>query len=53
MKLLLYPILPALVMGILNYLYWRKKGYTSINQLVIGSMIFYALFYLIFKKFLF
>jgi hypothetical protein len=49
---LLYPIFPALVLGILNWLYWKKKGYTSINQLILGIIVFYAGFYLLFKKLL-
>lgn len=53
MKVLIYPIIPAILIGFLNYLYWRNKGYRSTTQLVMGIMVFYALFYLIFKKFIF
>lgn len=53
MKILLYPLLPAIILGLVNYLYWRKKGYRSTTQLLLGIMVFYALFYVIFKKFVF
>lgn len=53
MKVLIYPIIPAVIIGLLNYFYWRKKGYRSTTQLVLSMMVFYALFYLIFKKFVF
>lgn len=49
MRLLLYPILPAIIVGILNYLYWRKQGYSAIAQLFMGIFIFYAIFYSILK----
>ncbi|MBL1278890.1 MAG: hypothetical protein COA33_001360 [Fluviicola sp.] len=46
----LYPILPAIIFGTLNWLYWRKQGYTSIVQLGMGIMLFYAGLYLVIKK---
>ncbi|MCH2225526.1 MAG: hypothetical protein MK066_12215 [Crocinitomicaceae bacterium] len=49
--LLIYPIPPAIGFGVLNWLYWRKQGYTSIAQLFIGILIFYAIFYSTFKLF--
>jgi len=53
MKILLYPLLPAIIIGFVNYIYWRKRGYRSIPQLLLSIMVFYALFYVIFKKFVF
>jgi hypothetical protein len=43
------PILPALVIGFINYLYNRKKGYTHIGSLILGVIAFYAIFYLVLK----
>ncbi len=40
--LLVYPIIPAIVFGTLNWLYWRRKGFTSPTQLVMNILIFYA-----------
>jgi uncharacterized membrane protein len=51
MSLLLYPILPAVIVGTLNWMYWRKKGYTAVTQLVMNILVFYALFYVIIKLF--
>lgn len=43
--LLIYPIPPAIVAGILNWIYWKHKGYSSASQLVMSILIFYAAFY--------
>lgn len=47
--LFLYPLIPAIVFGLLNWLYWRKQGYTSIVQLFMGILLFYVGFYLLIK----
>jgi len=39
-ELFLYPILPALVLGILNWIYWKRKGYTSKGNLFLGILLF-------------
>ena len=47
-----YPIAPALILGILNWLYWRRQGFTSVGQLVLGIIVFYALSYPVIKYFI-
>lgn len=47
--LLLYPIFPAVIAGFINWIYWKRKGYSSPTQLVMGILIFYAVFYGIFR----
>jgi hypothetical protein len=49
---LIAPILPALIIGLINYLYNRKRGYTNVGSLIISVIAFYAIFYLMFKFFL-
>lgn len=51
MSLLLYPIIPAFFLGIVNYIYWSKRGYQSLNTLIIGILVSYALCYLLIKRF--
>lgn len=46
---LLYPLAPSIAAGILNYFYWRKQGYNSINTLILGCLLFYTAFYLLLK----
>gem|GEM_PF-1076712 len=46
---LLAPILPAFIIGIINYMYNRKKGYTNVGSLIISVIAFYAIFYMILK----
>lgn len=48
-SMLLLPIIPAAILGTLNWLYWRKKGYTSAGQLILGIIVFYGIFYMLFK----
>lgn len=47
--LLFYPIIPAVIFGLLNWWYWSRKGYSGINQLIMSFFMCYALFYLFFK----
>lgn len=42
---LIYPLIPAFVIGILNWLYWKKQGFTSPVYLVLGIISFYVIFY--------
>lgn len=46
-----YPIVTGLALGTLNYLYWRKQGYTSFTFFFLGSVAFIALSVMIFKMF--
>ena len=51
-SLFLYPIIPAIILGIASWLYGRKNGYTSKIQLAMTILIFYTGFYMLFKKIL-
>lgn len=53
MKLLLLPLIPSVVLGLLNYAYWYQQGYKSINVLILGCFVFYAGSYLFFKHIVF
>ncbi|MFT5860922.1 MAG: hypothetical protein ACI865_003038 [Flavobacteriaceae bacterium] len=48
--ILLYPIIPAIILGILNWVYWKKRGYTSIVQLFLGMVLAYVVIYYIMKR---
>jgi hypothetical protein len=50
--LLLYPIFPAVAVGLIIWLYNRKQGFTSVPQLFMGIIVFYAIFYSLFKIFM-
>ena|GEM_PF-5960051 len=50
--LLLYPILPAVALGLLSWLYYRKQGLVNLPQLFLGMIVFYAIFYSLFKVFI-
>jgi hypothetical protein len=47
--LLLYPIFPAVALGLVTWLYYRKQGLVNTPQLFLGILVFYALFYALFK----
>jgi hypothetical protein len=51
MSLYLYPAIPGVILGILNWLYWRKQGYTSYTQLILGILLFYAVSFSIYRYF--
>ncbi|MDX2361113.1 MAG: hypothetical protein QNK23_09920 [Crocinitomicaceae bacterium] len=48
-ELFLYPILPAIIVGTTNWLYWKRQGFTSKVQLVMNIMLFYVGFFLLWK----
>ena len=47
---LIFSLISALVLGILNGLYWRKQGYKGWHLFYLGTMAFYALSVMILKK---
>lgn len=47
--LLLYPIFPAVALGLISWLYYRKQGRVNTPQLFLGIIVFYAIFYQLFK----
>ncbi len=49
--IILYPIIPAIIVGVLNWLYWKKQGHTSPIQLVLGIVLAYVVGYYIMKTF--
>ncbi|MCR9173647.1 MAG: hypothetical protein NXI10_14190 [bacterium] len=51
MSLYLYPLVPGVILGLINWLYWRRKGYTSATQLVLGILLFYAVSFAIYRYF--
>ena len=48
-QLFVYPLIPAVLLGILNYLYWKRQGRAGIQQLILGFMLFYAAGFLMAK----
>lgn len=48
----IYPIAPAIILGTLNWLYWKRQGYTSKVQWAMNILLFYLGFYLLFSKIL-
>ncbi len=38
----LYALIPALLLGGVNAWYWYHRGYTSVTQMILGFIIFYA-----------
>ena len=51
-ELFLYPIIPSIVLGFINWLFWKKRGFTSKVRLIINILLFYVGFYLLFKRLL-
>ncbi|MEJ6615516.1 MAG: hypothetical protein QNL61_01250 [Crocinitomicaceae bacterium] len=51
-KIFLYPIIPAIILGTLNWIYWKRRGYTSKVQLILGIGIIYAGIYMLLKRIL-
>lgn len=49
--LYLYPLAPAILIAVLNWIYWRKQGFTSKIHLGFGIIIFWAGFHILFKYF--
>lgn len=48
-RLLLLPLIPAIISGLILWLYQRKQGYSSTVLLFQGILAFYAIFYLLLK----
>lgn len=46
-----YPLIPAVILGTLNWMYWKNQGYTSKVQWVLGIAVFYIISYSVFKYF--
>ena len=51
-EVFLYPIIPSIILGLINWLFWKKRGFTSKVRLIITILLFYVGFYLLFKKLL-
>ena len=51
-KLFLYPIIPSIILGLINWLFWKKRGYTSKVRLIITILLSYVGFYILLKKIL-
>ena len=45
-----YPIIPAVIIGTLSWLYWKKQGYSS-TVLGYGIIVGYVISHYIFKYF--
>lgn len=41
-QVLVYPIPFAILLGIMNYLYFKKQGYSNWGQLYLSVIVFYA-----------
>lgn len=50
--ILFYPIFPAVALGVVTWLYYRKQGLVNVPQLFLGIIVFYAIFYSLFKIFI-
>jgi hypothetical protein len=48
-NLLIYPLIPGIVLGTINWYYWKTKGYTAFTSLIMSWITFYAVSYLILK----
>jgi len=51
MNPLVVAAISGLFFGTINYLYFRKKGYTSYGQLYLSVIAFFALSFMILKYF--
>jgi len=50
MQLLIYPLIPTIILGTINVLYWRRQGYTNLSTIILSYIAFYALSYTILSK---
>jgi hypothetical protein len=41
-NLLIYPLIPGIVLGTINWYYWKTKGYTALTSLIMSWITFYA-----------
>jgi hypothetical protein len=51
MKDFLFPLPFAILVGVLNWMYWRKQGYTSFSTLFMSCCVAYVFLFKIFEKF--
>jgi hypothetical protein len=49
---LILPLFPAFVLGTINWIYWRKRGYSNSGAIVMSYIVFYAISYMLMKFFL-
>jgi hypothetical protein len=50
--LIVYSSITGIVIGTINYLYFRKQGYTSISVLILGIFAFTGIAYTFLKTFI-
>lgn len=50
-SVLVQALIPAAVLGTINWLYWRNKGYKSFETFFLSYCAFYALSVIILKMF--
>ena len=52
MNVLILPLIPAAILGTINWIYWRQRGYTNLGSIVLSYIAFYGVSYMILKSFL-
>ncbi len=50
-SILLQALIPALIFGTLNWIYWRRKGYRSFETFFLSYCAFYGISFLLLKVF--
>jgi hypothetical protein len=45
----LISLIPAIILGVLNGIYWRKQGYRGWHLFYFGIIVFYGLSMMVFK----
>lgn len=49
---LIAPLIPAAVLGTINWIYWRRRGYTNFGSVFMSYVAFYGISYIIMKFFM-
>ncbi len=50
--LFVVPIIPAILLGLLNHWYWKRQGKSNGQQLVLGILLFYGISFAVIKFFI-
>lgn len=52
MNILIISLFPAAVLGTINWIYWRQRGYSNWGNIILSYIAFFGISYMILKTFI-
>lgn len=50
MNILTISLFPAAILGTINWIYWRRRGYKNLGSIILSYIAFYGVSYMILKS---